>query len=342
MKKLYVFLTTITFLTSGFAIGMSELDEKLFAAVRNNNIKEAKKALKNGANPNTKEEGDFNVLHSLFTIYSSKKIINPNIQVLVFEKSIDFESLKKFTRLFINFGTNIDSQDKFGFSSLHRAILNTHSKDIIKMLIDAGANPFITDNKGNKPLDRTKNIDIIIMLEQYENMINNTIKSVNKGKTFWEIGSIVQSITLPQWTLIKDKVDEYGENENALEFFIQLPDELRELNQVKKITKQDNIPFIYALNLLRLKIYPYFDDKNNNEIMNKIAYTLVKPDTNKKSLFEGIIEQGEGSFIDIEKSLLEKSKKRSYKYWYKLFSDWRINDKTKNYLMEQYLTEFIF
>ena len=252
----------------------------------------------------------------------------------------DHKDIIEIIEILIDTGADPNIQDEYGETALNIAVWSDH-KDIIEIIINSGADPNIADIDGKTALDNTQNADIIIMLEQYMNKINNTIKNINLGTPFWNIDG-ASSIKLPQWALIKDKIYESGENENTLEFFTKLPIELRELSQVKKITKQDNIPFIDALDLLRLKVYPDFDNQNNDKIMNNIAYTLVKPDTNKKSLFEGIIEQGEGSFIDIEKSLLEKSKKRSYKYWYKLFSDWRINDKTKNYLMEQYLTEFIF
>jgi len=247
------------------------------------------------------------------------------------------ENIKDFTILFINSGADVNVKEiQTGFTPLHRAVIHLNDKDIVKILIDAGVNPFITDNKGRKTIDMTQNEDIITMLENYENMLNNTIESINNGAPFWEIVG-ASSITLPQWVLIKKLISEISpleENENALEFFTQLPIELRELKHVTNITEQDDIKFIDALNLLRLKVYPDFDNENNDKIMNNIAYTLVKHNTNKKSLFEGLIEQGKDSFIDIESALMETGKP--------LFSDWRIDDETKMHLILEYFPEKLF
>lgn len=85
-------------------------------------------------------------------------------------------------KLLLNYGANVNTQDKNRNTPLHSAVQSGHT-EIVKLLLKKGANPLLKNKYGKTPKDLAKNKDVIQLLEEAETNLHDAIKNNNVTET---------------------------------------------------------------------------------------------------------------------------------------------------------------
>ncbi len=161
----------------------------LHIAIKHHHLDIVKILINKGINLNEEDKYGRNALH-LAIIYSSKEkdestdIIWEIIDRISYDDNIIFELTDKgksplhlaieyqlyyITELLMKLEINrigsadVDIRDNFGWTPLHYAVVNKN-KEIIELMLDYGANPYLTNKNGQTPFEFTKNDDIKVLL----------------------------------------------------------------------------------------------------------------------------------------------------------------------------------
>lgn len=89
----------------------------------------------------------------------------------------------EMTKLLLSFGANVNSQDHFGRTYVHWAVVN-HQLDIVELLLSFKANVDIRDQDGKTPLDLALDkdlVDIVKCLETHRDKLNSLDEHFNLG-----------------------------------------------------------------------------------------------------------------------------------------------------------------
>ena len=159
MLKLAFILLSV----SGFyGLNAQTNSSKIFAAVKNNDLKEVKSLLEQGADPNSVDEDGDNLL-MIATFYSSVECMQ-----LLIEKGATINTKNKIdetplmwslhdlekAKLLIQNGADINAKAKSGNTPLLIAAVGASRYDAVKMLLDKGADVSALNNKKENALMR--------------------------------------------------------------------------------------------------------------------------------------------------------------------------------------------
>jgi ankyrin repeat protein len=135
---------------------------KIFTAIKNNDIKEIRSLLEQGADPNGHDEDNDNLL-MWATLYSSGDCMQ-----LLLEKGSDPNAKNDFgetaimwcvhdiakMKLLIQHGADVNVKARSGNTPLLVAAVGTANYDAVKLLLDNGADPLAVNNKKENALMR--------------------------------------------------------------------------------------------------------------------------------------------------------------------------------------------
>ncbi len=168
----------------------------LHIAIKYHHLDIVKILINEGINLNEKDKYGKNALH-LAIIYSNAEENNTDIvweiiKKISYDDNIIFEltnngksplhlaieyQLYYITELLMKLEINridsadVDIKDNFGWTPLHYAV-KTKNKEIIQLMLNYGANPYLTNNTGQTPFEFTKNDDIkeLLIGKQFSRM----------------------------------------------------------------------------------------------------------------------------------------------------------------------------
>jgi len=159
MLKLAFILLSV----SGFyGLNAQTASSKIFAAVKNNDLKEVKSLLEQGADPNSVDEDGDNLL-MIATFYSSVECMQ-----LLIEKGATLNAKNKIeetalmwsvhdlakTKLLIQRGADVNAKAKSGNTPFLIAAVGAGRYETLKFLLDNGADVFAVNNKKENALMR--------------------------------------------------------------------------------------------------------------------------------------------------------------------------------------------
>tara|TARA_B100000700_G_C14852909_1_gene764834 strand:- start:15 stop:650 length:636 start_codon:yes stop_codon:yes gene_type:complete len=129
----------------------SNFNEKLIESVINEDYEEVEKYLQHGANPNT-------------TDYRGITPLNYAVMSDDSEESIDI------IRILLEYGAQINFKENTSFGNTALMVAALYNYDVVKYLLERGADPFLVNNKGNTAYDnaiQNGNMKIAILLKHY-------------------------------------------------------------------------------------------------------------------------------------------------------------------------------
>jgi ankyrin repeat protein len=212
---------------------------KIFAAVRNNDIKQIRSSLEQGINPNSYDDDSDYVLMNA-ALYSSVDVMQ-----LLLEKGSDPNARNKFgetalmwavhdiakVKLLIQHGADVNAKAKSGNTPLLIASIGQGKYDIIKVLLDNGADPLVANGKKENALIRaalfgdtptislflSKGIDINAKDNEGLTALINSIFNVNRSVTIQllERGADPDLVGALGLTAVSAAVT-YGDNESVM------------------------------------------------------------------------------------------------------------------------------
>lgn len=155
-------------LISGFSFSMNLESRKIEAAINNNNIERLRELINSGANVNCRI-GDYNSTPLIRAAESSRE---------------------EMVKLLLEKGASVNSQSKLLETALFPAIFEAKISgdlNIVKILLDAGADLNVKDDNGWTPLKKAWNQPEIIELlknkmDEYKNEVYNAIQENNLFK----------------------------------------------------------------------------------------------------------------------------------------------------------------
>ena len=180
----------------------AQSSKELFSALKNNDLNGVKLALTNGVSANSYDEDSDHVL-MYAALYSSIDIMqlllekgsNPNAKNMMDETPLMWsvhDAAK--TKLLLDHGADINAKAKSGNTALLVASVGFGKYEIIKFLLDRGADPLVINNKKENALMRaalfgdtatislllSKGIDINAMAGDSTTALINSIFNVNR------------------------------------------------------------------------------------------------------------------------------------------------------------------
>jgi len=159
---LKLFLSAFLFTSSFYLLNAQTASSKIFAAVRNNDIKEVKALLDNGSDPNSfDEDGDHILMFA--ALYASadcmqlliEKGSNVNAKNKLDETALmwSVHDLSKM-KLLIRYGADVNAKASSGNTSLLIASVVHGKYEAVKLLLDKGADALAVNNKKENALIR--------------------------------------------------------------------------------------------------------------------------------------------------------------------------------------------
>jgi ankyrin repeat protein len=141
----------------------------LLAAVARNDSKEAIRLLDAGFDPNTKDpDGRIALMHAVIDGRDELvKLLIARCSDVNAQDKQGFSALhfaaqdyrQSATDALLKAGATVDARDKFGNTPLGRAVFNSRGRgDIIKLLLEHGADRNAKNNSGKSPLDLANTI----------------------------------------------------------------------------------------------------------------------------------------------------------------------------------------
>ena len=134
-------------------------EERLFDAVRSNNLEEVQKLLKEGADLNAVDKGGRTLLYSVTSSEVAKALIDagadPKVRDAHGITPLHRVANSGVAKVLIAAGADLNAKDRafFGDTPLHDAVMDARVDVVIaKVLIDAGANPNAKNKNDNTPL----------------------------------------------------------------------------------------------------------------------------------------------------------------------------------------------
>jgi uncharacterized protein len=252
--QLFQFLLLLLGCLAGTLPTYSQSPPALLAAVKANNIIEARKLLAEGANPNTKDdEGDPLLLNA--ALYSSPKVIelllqkgaDPNAKNKEGETALmwavhDFEKV----RCLLKKGADVNAQTKSGNTALLIGSVGSDQYQIVKLLLDNGADPTVKNARRENCLMRAAlfgDTATLSLLTRTGNEIDaidstgltpllNAVLNVNRAATIWLLQNGADA----------DKVAAFGLTAvTAVVTYNDLPSVTAVLEKAKNINTVDNL-----------------------------------------------------------------------------------------------------
>jgi ankyrin repeat protein len=154
---------------------LSELDEGLLLAVRNNDVGEVSRLLRAGANIDVRGNSGANAMKAAIALnrvdavrlfletYGESPFIREDNSSLIYAV---VQNKTEIVREFLKLGLAVDRVDKNGYTALMYAIDRNHAA-IARELLKAGADPNRTDGYGQTPLMQAATVgrpDVIALL----------------------------------------------------------------------------------------------------------------------------------------------------------------------------------
>ena len=173
----------------------------LIEAVINDDIEYVQELLEDGADPNimnirfktplliSVKNGDFNAVKIMLEHNGDATEIFDGGETLLYIIASRYlmGSRPGIAKLLIDHGVDINAQNIYGNTALHRAILR-YNIDLVRILLENGADPYISNNSNENSLERAQglaqgglnynNIDVII------DIIKTYMSTINIQKTF--------------------------------------------------------------------------------------------------------------------------------------------------------------
>ena len=205
LKKLFLLL--LVFMVQLFTWQTNAQPTALFAAIRNNNLTEIKKNLDNGADPNQADKDGDNLL-MYAALYASADVMqllldkgaDPNAKNREGETPLMWsvphpEKIKKLLQQ----GAVVNARAVTGNTALLVACVGSGQSDLIRLLVEQGADPLVKNNRGETALMRAalfgdtmtlsylldRGIDINARATDSTTALINAIFNVNREATIF-------------------------------------------------------------------------------------------------------------------------------------------------------------
>jgi len=206
-RLLKLFLICNYLLSANLSVAQS--NAHLLSAIKNNSLAEIKNLLERGSNISVVDDDSDNVLMyaALYSTADCMKLLlqkgaNPNAKNKLGETAIMWCShdLEK-TKLLLEYKADVNNKTTDGNTPLLVACVGNGQYDMIKLLLDYGANPLLLNNKNSGSLMRiaiygdtssarlllNKGVDINAKNNEKQPALHFAVKSGNKDMIYWLI-----------------------------------------------------------------------------------------------------------------------------------------------------------